>query len=155
LQASESSPLFQSSIFFEGENTVNPLRFRLAAATCTITLLFISSAPAQEQNGDKLDLGALTQIKNEAFQHSQVMENLFYISEVYGPRVNNSRNHRAAAEWAMQQMKSWGLQNVHLEKWGRWVADQEVLRSVGIAGIRLADRVSPCMDAGNQRTGNG
>ncbi len=36
------------------------------------------------------------------------MENLFYISEVYGPRVNNSRNHRAAAEWAMQQMKTWG-----------------------------------------------
>ena len=46
------------------------------------------------------------------------MENLFYISEVYGPRVNNSRNHRAAAEWAMQRMKDWGLQNVHLEKWG-------------------------------------
>jgi carboxypeptidase Q len=40
------------------------------------------------------------------------------MSEVYGPRVNNSRNHRAAAEWAMQQMKAWGLQNVHLEKWG-------------------------------------
>jgi len=62
-------------------------------------------------------LNALNQIKNEAFQHSQVMENLFYMSEVYGPRVNNSRNHRAAAEWAMKQMKEWGLKNVHLEKW--------------------------------------
>jgi class 3 adenylate cyclase len=45
--------------------------FRLVVAACT-----------QEQNGDKLDLDALTQIKHEAFQHSQVMENLFYISEV-------------------------------------------------------------------------
>ena len=92
------------------------------AAVCGVALLFTSVgqgfAPAQEQDGDKLDLGALTQIKNEAFNHSQVMENLFYISEVYGPRVNNSRNHRAAAEWAMKQMKDWGLQNVHLEKWG-------------------------------------
>ena len=44
------------------------------------------------------------------------MENLFYMSEVYGPRVTNSKNHRAAAEWAMKQMKEWGLQNVHLEK---------------------------------------
>jgi carboxypeptidase Q len=96
---------------------VNLLRFRLAAAACTMTLLFTSVAPGQEQD-DKVDLGALTQVKNEAFQHSQVMDNLFYISEVYGPRVNNSRNHRAAAEWAMQQMKTWGLQNVHLEKWG-------------------------------------
>jgi carboxypeptidase Q len=96
---------------------MNLLRSRLAAATCT-ALLLISAAPAQEQGGDKVDLDTLTQIKREAFQHSQVMENLYYLSEVYGPRVNNSRNHRAAAEWAMQQMKAWGLQNVHLEKWG-------------------------------------
>jgi carboxypeptidase Q len=96
---------------------MNLLRYRLAAATCT-ALLLISPAPAQDQGGDKVDLDALTQIKREAFQHSQVMENLYYMSEVYGPRVNNSRNHRAAAEWAMQQMKAWGLQNVHLEKWG-------------------------------------
>jgi carboxypeptidase Q len=96
---------------------MNLLRYRLAAATCT-ALLLISAAPAQDQAGDKVDLNTLTQIKREAFQHSQVMENLYYMSEVYGPRVNNSRNHRAAAEWAMQQMKAWGLQNVHLEKWG-------------------------------------
>jgi carboxypeptidase Q len=96
---------------------MNLLRYRLAAATCT-ALLLISPAPAQDQGGDKVDLNTLTQIKREAFQHSQVMENLYYMSEVYGPRVNNSRNHRAAAEWAMQQMKTWGLQNVHLEKWG-------------------------------------
>ena len=67
--------------------------------------------------GDKVDLNVLNQIKTEAYQNSKVMENLFYISEVYGPRVTNSRNHRAAAEWAMKQMKEWGLQNVHLEKW--------------------------------------
>ena len=97
---------------------MNLLRLRLAAAACTIALMFITVAPAQEDGGDKVDLHALNQIKNEAFQHSQAMENLFYISEVYGPRVNNSRNHRAAAEWAMKQMKDWGLQNVHLEQWG-------------------------------------
>ncbi|XBH20087.1 M20/M25/M40 family metallo-hydrolase [Telmatobacter sp. DSM 110680] len=83
-----------------------------------MTLFLSSSAPGGAQEGDKVDLAALTQIKNEAFQHSQVMENLFYISEVYGPRVNNSRNHRAAAEWAMKRMNEWGLKNVHLEKWG-------------------------------------
>jgi len=92
------------------------LRFKQAAVMAA-ALLFLSSATAQEQAGDKVDLDVLTQIKSEAFQHSQVMENLFYLSEVYGPRVNNSRNHRAAAEWAMKQMKEWGMQNVHLEKW--------------------------------------
>ncbi len=95
---------------------MNPLRFRQAVASVA-ALLLISAAPAQ-QGGDTVDLNTLAQIKTEAYQHTQVMENLYYLSEVYGPRVNNSRNHRAAAEWAMKQMKSWGMQNVHLEKWG-------------------------------------
>jgi carboxypeptidase Q len=89
--------------------------FRQAAVAFT-ALLLITSVTAQEPAGDKVDLDALAQIKNEAYQHSQVMENLYYMSEAYGPRVTNSRNHRAAAEWAMQQMKAWGLRNVHLEK---------------------------------------
>jgi carboxypeptidase Q len=110
---------FQPSLTFEREeHTVSVRPIWLTSVVCTVTLLITSVVLGQEQNGDKVDLGALTQIKNEAFQHSQVMDNLFYISEVYGPRVNNSRNHRAAAEWAMKQMKEWGLQNVHLEKWG-------------------------------------
>src|SRR5947209_9371230 len=95
---------------------MNLPRFRQVAATCT-ALLFISVASEQEMGGDKVDLNVLNQIKTEAFQNSKVMENLFWMSEVYGPRVTNSRNHRLAAEWAMKQMKEWGLQNVHLEKW--------------------------------------
>ena len=96
---------------------MSALRFRLATVTCTLSLFFTPIAPTQQPEGDKVDLHTLTEIKNEVFQHSQAMENLFYISEVYGPRVNNSRNHRAAADWAMKQMKEWGLQNVHLESW--------------------------------------
>jgi carboxypeptidase Q len=95
---------------------MNLLSLRKAAAMCAAVLL-ISGALAQDMGGDKVDLDVLGQIKTEAYQHSQVMENLYYMSEVYGPRVTNSRNHRAAAEWAMKQMKEWGLQNVHLEKW--------------------------------------
>ena len=88
----------------------------LLTALLLIPTLFVQTAPAQT-TGDKVDLDALAKIKSEAFQHSQVMENLFWMSEVYGPRVTNSRNHKLAAEWAMKQMKEWGLQNVHLEKW--------------------------------------
>lgn len=85
-------------------------------ATIIGTALVILSATAQEQRGAKVDLDVLAQIKQQAFQDSHVMENLYYISEVYGPRITNSPNHRAAAEWAMQQMKAWGLKNVHLEE---------------------------------------
>jgi hypothetical protein len=89
----------------------------MQATAIAMTLLLITSSTAQDMTGDKVDLNVLDQIKNEAIHHSQVMENLFYISEVYGPRVTNSANHHAAAEWAMQQMKAWGLKNVHLEPW--------------------------------------
>jgi hypothetical protein len=87
------------------------------AVVLAAAFLFGQRAVAQQAGGDKVDLQALAEIKAQAYDHSQVMENLFWMSEVYGPRVNNSRNHRAAAEWAMKQMRDWGLQNVHLEKW--------------------------------------
>ncbi|HWE53611.1 MAG TPA: M28 family peptidase [Bryobacteraceae bacterium] len=97
------------------------LRFRQTAAIRPIWLVgaifLIQTSFAQSTGGDKVDLDTLARIKTEAFQHSQAMENLFWMSEVYGPRVNNSRNHKLAAEWAMKQMKDWGLKNVHLEKW--------------------------------------
>ena len=95
---------------------MNLLRFRQAAAMAHGPLPHPGFLRAGT-GGDKVDLDVLAQIKTEAFQHSQVMENLFWMSEVYGPRVTNSRNHKLAAEWAMKQMKEWGLKNVHLEKW--------------------------------------
>ena len=84
--------------------------FRLKqAAAIGIALLLIPSATTQEA-GDQVDLDMLAQIKSQAYDHSQVMENLYYISEVYGPRVNNSPNHRAAAEWAVKQLQALGFE---------------------------------------------
>ena len=72
---------------------------------------------AQDGVTEKLDLKVLHEIKNQAFLHTQVMDDMFYISEVYGPRVTSSPNHRAAAEWAVKRLQSYGVQNVHLEPW--------------------------------------
>jgi hypothetical protein len=79
-------------------------------------LLLISALalPAQE----KVDLTVLSRIKLEAFQNSQVMEDLFYLTDVYGPRLTNSPGHRQAAEWIMKRLRDYGLENVHEEPWG-------------------------------------
>jgi len=79
-------------------------------------LLLISALclPAQ----DNVDLSVLTRIKHEAFQNSQVMDDLFYLTDVYGPRLTNSPGHREAAEWVMKRLREYGLQNVHEEPWG-------------------------------------
>ena len=83
------------------------------------TLALLAALPlAGQQPVEQIDLGVLNEIKDQAFNHSQVLEHLFYISDVYGPRITGSPNHRAAAEWIVKRLESYGLKNVHLEPWG-------------------------------------
>ena len=68
--------------------------------------------------GDVPDLQMINRIKNEAFRNSKVMDNAFYLTDVYGPRLTGSPNLQAAGEWAVKKMQEWGLKNTNLEKWG-------------------------------------
>jgi len=68
--------------------------------------------------GEKVDLYTINRIRNEAFQNSKVMENAFYLTDVYGPRLTGSPGIQAAAEWAVRRFDEWGLSNAKLEKWG-------------------------------------
>jgi carboxypeptidase Q len=67
---------------------------------------------------DKPDLAAINRIKAESLSNSKVMDTMFYLTDVYGPRLTNSPNHYAAGEWAVKRLEEYGLTNVHLEKWG-------------------------------------
>ncbi len=80
-------------------------------------LLLVLIAPlllAQE----KVNLFVVNQIKAEEFQNSKVMENAFYLTDVYGPRLTGSPGLKAAAEWAVRRMTEWGISNPGMEKWG-------------------------------------
>src|SRR5262249_43435397 len=50
-------------------------------------------------------------------ENSQIMRTMHFLTDVYGPRLTGSPNHKAAAEWAIKQMASWGFDNTHLEPW--------------------------------------
>lgn len=67
---------------------------------------------------DAPDLQMINRIKHEAFQNSKVMDNAFYLTDVYGPRLTGSPNLQSAGEWAVKKMNEWGLKNTALEKWG-------------------------------------
>ena len=75
----------------------------------------ISSAPAKTDGPDR---EVIHRIKQEAFKKSQVMDHLFYMTDVYGPRLTNSPGFDEAARWVVEQAKQWGLEDVSLEKWG-------------------------------------
>lgn len=66
---------------------------------------------------EDVDLYAIHRIRAEEHAHSKVMETLFYLTDVNGPRLTNSPNYFASAEWAVKQMQELGL-NARTEKWG-------------------------------------
>src|SRR5688572_10173589 len=56
-------------------------------------------------------------IRDQGMYYSEIMRTMHYLTDVYGPRLTGSPNLKAAGEWAIRQMHSWGLQNGHLEPW--------------------------------------
>jgi hypothetical protein len=67
---------------------------------------------------DPADLKVVDRIKSEAFERSKVMDHLYYLTDVYGPRLTGSPEFEQAAKWAMERLESFGVTNVHMEKWG-------------------------------------
>ena len=87
------------------------LKRRVVALLLIFSLL---SLPVAAQNGGG---DMLTRIRKEAMERSQIMKTMHMFSDVYGPRLTGSPNHKAAAEWAVKQMTAWGFDNAHLEPW--------------------------------------
>ncbi len=78
-------------------------------------LLLAVAAPLSAQ--EKVDVATIEQIKSEEMNRSQVMDIMSWLSDVYGPRLTWSPNTIRARDWAMGEMKKWGLENVHAESW--------------------------------------
>jgi hypothetical protein len=84
---------------------------RLLVSCLLVSLAF--AAP-----NDTSTLETVGKIKAEAFDRSQVMDTLSYLSDVYGPRLTASPEFNEAATWAMERLKGYGVSNVHEEAWG-------------------------------------
>src|SRR4026209_1872386 len=89
------------------------LNRRLVALALIVSLL---SLPVAAQNGSG---DMLSRIRKEAMEPSQIMKTLHYFTDVYGPRLTGSPNHKAAAEYAVKTMTTWGMVNGKLEPWER------------------------------------
>ena len=90
----------------------------VATALVLSTLAVATGAQAPAGGSDRIDLDALYRIKDEGLQRSQVMDTLWYLTDVHGPRLTNSPNIRAAATWAMKRLNEWGITTVRQETWG-------------------------------------
>lgn len=68
---------------------------------------------------EPVDLQMISRIKSEGLENSKVMETLSDLVDTHGPRLAGSPNFRAAAEWCRGKFEKWGLENAHLESWGK------------------------------------
>jgi hypothetical protein len=66
---------------------------------------------------ERPDEAMFWKIRQEATSRSQILNTVHMFTDVYGPRLTGSPNLKAAGEWAVQQLTSWGLKNAHLEPW--------------------------------------
>ena len=83
----------------------------------TLILLLLSLAPATWAQ-QEVDREVIHRIKQEVFDHTEVMDHLFQLVEVHGPRITGSPGFDGAAKWAASRLEDWGARNVKLEKWG-------------------------------------
>ena len=113
---------------------ITVMSLKSISAVLTLSLGVTALISAQQGQQEKVDLNVIHKIKVAEFgagggiggggggrgrggAGSKVMDTVWSLTDRYGPRLTNSPQFRAAGDWAVGQLKEWGLSNVHLEKW--------------------------------------
>ncbi len=113
------------------------------STSVVLAALLLSASPHRHPASaqEVVDLDAMARIRTEGFQHSQVMETLSWLTDVYGPRLAGSTEYHRAAEWARDRLASWGLANARLESWGEfgpaWSVDRFSVEMTAPAYTRI------------------
>ncbi|MBV9771950.1 MAG: peptidase M28, partial [Bryobacterales bacterium] len=64
------------------------------------TIAFLLSA-LSAYSEEPVDLSVIHRIKSEALENSRVMEDVFYLTDVNGPRLTNSPGFKTAGDWVV------------------------------------------------------
>src|SRR6266705_2320202 len=92
----------------------------------SLTVAGLLLLPLLAMAQERVDLNVIHKLKTAEFgEDSKVMDTMYYLTDRYGPRLVNSPQFRKAGDWAVTQLKEWGLSNVHLEKWAAGIPGWE------------------------------
>lgn len=91
---------------------------RARSASFLAVILVVALAIPVAASDEAVDLDAVYRIKSEGFNHSQVMNILRELTDVHGPRLTNSPQFFAAADYAVELLNEWGIENARTEAWG-------------------------------------
>ena len=104
----------------------------LVALLAALPLQIFAATPALP-NAEYVNWDVMTEIRNEGFLNSKVMEIEEQLTDVIGPRLTGSPNMKRANEWTRDKFTEWGLVNSHLESYlfGRgWTNEYTEVRMV-------------------------
>ena len=87
---------------------------RLASGIILFSALGITAVCSAEE----VDLSVVSRIKDQAFNHSQVMDYMHYLADVNGPRLAASPSYQRAVHWAVETLKKDGIENARVEEFG-------------------------------------
>ncbi len=74
---------------------------------CVLCFLLLAAMPLPAQAPALSEMYA--QIRAEETNNSKIMWIIHEVADVFGPRVTGTPNLRAADDWAVKTMTSWGL----------------------------------------------
>lgn len=115
----------------------NMARMKRALSTLLVLSVVVTLSA---QSAERVDLDAIQKIRQEGLNNSQVMKHLFYMTDVYGPRLQGSPGIEQAGDWVVKTLQSWGMQNVRKERFPfgvGWSLNNFHATMVGAQGMPL------------------
>ena len=96
----------------------------------SLVLTLLVSLPAVAAAQESVDRAMIARLRAEGLERSQALRLFGHLTDVIGPRLTGSPAYRAAAEWAVARLGTWGLANARLEpfEFGRgWTLEKLTL----------------------------
>ncbi len=92
------------------------MKTRSLLASLVLPLALVLPLRAQTPQTFTVDTAGVGAVLDQALNHSEVMQNLAYLSDMIGPRLTTSPAMKKANDWTMEQFKAYGLSS-HLESY--------------------------------------
>jgi len=88
---------------------------KMCGLVAAFGLLLVAPVLAED-----VDLHVIHRIKMEAFHRSQVMDYIFLLTDLNGPRLSGSPGHHKAADAAAKAMRDIGIRDASVVPWGKF-----------------------------------
>jgi carboxypeptidase Q len=115
-------------IFLSKDKSLTYSKFKIMKHIRTFLIIFLLPVMALAQN-ENIDQELMNKIRKEGLEHSKVMDIVFHLTDVSGPRLTGSPGYMRAANYAKQQFQEWGLTNSMLDPWGDFGKSWELEKS--------------------------